>query len=118
MNTKRICKIISIALIIVTIFSAFSMVFASPSIPTASAPAQGGDKVSNVANMVVYVIQIVAFTAGVVMLMFLGIKFVTASPEGKAEVKKSAVIYIVGAILLFASSGVLSIVQSLAGNIS
>ena len=51
------------------------------------------------------------------MLVFLGIKFVTASPEGKAEVKKSAVIYVVGAILLFAAGGILGIVQSMAGSI-
>lgn len=52
------------------------------------------------------------------MLMFVGIKFVTASPEGKAEIKKTAVIYVVGAILLLAASGVLGIIQNLAKNVS
>ena len=52
------------------------------------------------------------------MLIFVGIKFLTASPEGKAEIKKTAVIYIVGAILLFAATGILQIVRSLASNIS
>ena len=116
MSTKKICKIISIVLIIVTIFSAFSMVFASPEIPTAAKPS-GAEKVENVASWVIYIIQIIAFAAGVIMLMFLGIKFVTASPEGKAEVKKSAVIYVVGAVLLFASGGVLGIVKTLTANV-
>ncbi len=116
MNTKRVCKIISIVMIVITILSAFSMVFADPSIPTAIKP-NGADNVENIAGNVIYVIQVIAFAAGVIMLMFLGIKFVTASPEGKAEIKKSAVIYLVGAVLLFAAGGVLSLVRTLASNV-
>ena len=94
------------------------MVFAStgPSIPTASEPT-GASEVSSIAGMVIYVIQIIAFAAAVIMLIFVGIKFLTASPEGKAEIKKTAVIYVVGAILLFAATGILGIVRTLAGNI-
>ena len=118
MNTKKICKIISIVLIIITIFSAFSVVFATDApIPSAAKPSNGADKVQSLASNVIYIIQIIAFAAGVIMLMFLGVKFVTASPEGKAEIKKSAVIYLVGAILLFGAGGVLTIVQSLASNV-
>ena len=52
------------------------------------------------------------------MLIFVGIKFLTASPEGKAEIKKTAVIYIVGAVLLFAATGILQIVKNLADNVN
>ena len=118
MNIKKMSKIISAVLIITTILSAFCMVFASsgPSIPTSSEPT-GASEVSNIAGMVIYVIQIIAFAAAVIMLIFVGIKFLTASPEGKAEVKKTAVIYVVGAILLFAATGILGIVRTLADNI-
>ena len=54
------------------------------------------------------------FAAAVIMLIFVGIKFITASPEGKAEIKKTAIIYVVGAILLFAASGILAIIKNLA----
>lgn len=118
MNIKKMSKIISVVLIITTILSAFCMVFASePSIPTAISPT-GGNDVSNIAGMVIYVIQIIAFAAAVIMLIFVGIKFLTASPEGKAEIKKSAVIYVVGAILLFAATGILQIVRNLSSSIS
>lgn len=121
MNIKKISKIISAVLIITTILSAFTMVFAGdnvPPIPTGSKPSSGADDVSSITSMVIYVIQIIAFAAAVIMLIFVGIKFLTASPEGKAEIKKTAIIYVVGAILLFAATGILQIVQSLAGNIS
>ena len=118
MNIKKISRIISVVLIITTILSAFSMVFATgPAIPAPSEPS-GASEVSNIAGMVIYVIQIIAFAAAVIMLMFVGIKFLTASPEGKAEIKKTAVIYVVGAILLFAASGILLIIRNLATNIS
>ena len=119
MNIRKISKIISVVLIITTILSAFCMVFASgPDIPSGTKPNSGADDVTNITNMVIYVIQIIAFAAAVIMLIFVGIKFLTASPEGKAEVKKIAVIYVVGAILLFAATGILQIVRSLANNIS
>ncbi len=118
MNIKKMSKIISVVLIITTILSAFTMVLASePAIPTGSAP-NGASDVSNIAGMVIYVIQIIAFAAAVIMLIFVGIKFLTASPEGKAEIKKTAVIYVVGAILLFAATGILGIVRNLASSIS
>ena len=119
MNIRKISKIISVVLIITTILSAFCMVFATgPDIPSGSKPGSGADEVTNITNMVIYVIQIIAFAAAVIMLIFVGIKFLTASPEGKAEIKKTAVIYLVGAILLFAATGILQIVRSLANNIS
>ena len=119
MNIKKMSKIISAVLIITTILSAFSMVFASaPAIPTGSAPSSGASEVSTITSWVIYIIQIIAFAAAVIMLIFVGLKFLTASPEGKAEIKKTAVIYIVGAVLLFAATGILQIVKNLADNVN
>lgn len=124
MKTKKITKIVSILFMIVMILGAVNTVLGAgtgvgtvPSIPKGVSPA-GASDVTKISGMVIYVIQIIAFTAGVIMLVFLGIKFITASPEGKAEIKKSAVIYVVGAILLFAATGILSIVQALASNVT
>lgn len=120
MKTSKITKIITVLFMIVMILGAISMVFASAGapIPGPVQPTNGGaNDVQNIAGKVIYIIQIIAFTAGVIMLVFLGIKFVTAAPEGKAEVKKSAVIYVVGAILLFAAGGILEIVQNISTEI-
>lgn len=117
MNTRKLAKIISILFIVTAILSAFSMVFAV-SIPSASQPGgEGMTAINNVVSNVIFVIQTIAVAAAVIMLMFVGIKFVTASPEGKAEVKKIAVIYVVGAVLLFAATGILEIVKSLSENV-
>ena len=118
MNIKKMSKIISAILIITTILSAFNMVLATePSIPSCVDPC-GASHVSNFPRMVIYILQFFPFAGAVIMLIFVGIKFLTASPEGKAEVKKIAVIYVVGAILLFAATGILGIVRNLASSIS
>ena len=59
------------------------------------------------------VIKVIA----VIMLIVLAIKYISAAPSEKADIKKSATIYIVGAVLLFAASGVLAIIQGFAENI-
>ena len=50
--------------------------------------------------------------------MVLGVKFITSSPEGKAEIKKSAVIYVIGAIMVFAAGIILGVIQNVANNIT
>lgn len=54
-----------------------------------------------------------AIGAGVaiVMLLWLAIKYMTAAPDEKANIKKTATIYIIGAVLLFAASGVLGLIR-------
>ena len=115
---KNITRVITILFFVTMLLSAFSMVFGTVTIPTPSQPGTGGEDINGIASNVIWIIQTIAIAAAVIMLMFVGIKFVTASPEGKAEIKKTAVIYVVGAILLLAASGVLGIIQNLAKNVS
>lgn len=114
---KNITRVITILFFVTMLLSAFSMVF-GVSIPSAVTPGQGAGDINGIVGNVIWIIQTIAIAAAVIMLMFVGIKFVTASPEGKAEIKKTAVIYVVGAILLLAASGVLGIIQNLANNVS
>lgn len=116
MNTRKLAKITSVLFIVIAILSAFSMVLGA-SIPSAVQPGGSGvSSINNITGNVIFIIQMIAFAAAVIMLIFVGIKFITASPEGKAEIKKVAIIYIVGAILLFAAGGILGIIQNLAVN--
>ncbi len=69
-------------------------------------------KINSSSGIVLGVIQAVAIAAAVIMLIVLAIKYVTAAPTEKADVKKSAAIYVLGAVLLFGASGILGIIQS------
>ena len=98
MKTKTIMKILTIVMVVAMIATMTSSVFAM-SIPSASGSIPAG--MSGAAGQVITIVQFVCYAAAVVMLMVLGVKFISASPDGKAEIKKSAVIYVVGALLVF-----------------
>ena len=52
----------------------------------------------------------------VIMLVILGIKYIISSPEDKATIKDKAVIYVTGAIIIFAASGLVGMVGKWATN--
>lgn len=58
------------------------------------------------------VIQVSAMGAAVIMLIVLAIKYLAAAPSERADIKKSAMIYVVGAIILFGASGILAIIRN------
>ena len=43
--------------------------------------------------------------------MFLGIKYITASPDGKAEIKKTLALYVGGIALLLSASVIVGSIQ-------
>ena len=73
--------------------------------------------VSKMSNAILSVVQVVGIAVAVIMLVVLAIKYISAAPSDKAEIKKHAVVYVVGAVVLFAASGILGIIRSFAGNI-
>lgn len=68
------------------------------------------------AGNVLAIVQVVAIAVAVIMLIVLAIKYISSAPNDKAEIKKHAVIYVVGAVLLFGASGILELIKQFAGN--
>lgn len=99
MKTKTIMKILTIVMVIAMIVTMSTVAFADIAIPTANGNVPTG--MNNAAGQIITIVQFVCYAAAVIMLMVLGVKFISASPDGKAEIKKSAVIYVVGALLVF-----------------
>lgn len=67
--------------------------------------------VTNVMGSAINIISVVGAGVAIIMLIVVGLKYITESPEGKAEVKKTLPNYITGAVILFAASGILKLVQ-------
>lgn len=114
MSIKKISKIVVALMVIATILSAVSMVFAV-SIPTGDAGGYKGTGLDSTASRIIGIVQFICYAAAVILIVILGVKFMTASPDGKAEIKKSAVIYVVGAVLVFAAGVILQVIQNVAG---
>ena len=52
------------------------------------------------------------------MLIVLAMKYMTAAPSERASIKKSAIMYVIGAVVMFAAAGILGIIQNFANNIN
>ena len=75
-------------------------------------------KASSVAGTVISVFQVVGVAIAIIMLLTLAMKYMMASPGDKADIKKHAVPYVIGAVCLFAASGILEILEKFAENIN
>lgn len=71
-------------------------------------------KANNIVTNLIIIFRIVGITAAILMLLVVAMKYMTAAPSEKAEIKKSSVVYIVGAVILFAVTGILGIISDLA----
>ena len=70
----------------------------------------------NVVGAALQVARIVAVGIALIMLAVLAIKYMSSAPGDKAEIKKYAVVYVVGAVVLFAASAILGIMKNFAEN--
>ena len=114
-NYKKILLIIFIAVIILSIST---VSFARLTDISSSASVPGGDKIKSIGSTILGVVEIVAVVVALVMLVVLAIKYMTAAPSEKGEVKKSLIIYAVGALILFSGAGLLNIIQAMGNQIN
>lgn len=117
---KKQVKVLSIALIVLTVLLAISNVVLATDIPgKIDQIAQGNStadtsKVVNLGATIVTIMQTVGIVVAVVVLLILGIKYMMGSAEEKAEYKKTMIPYLVGAILIFASTTIVNVVYNIA----
>ena len=121
---KKQVKILSIALIVLTVLLAISNVVLATDIPgKIETIAKGNananpDKVVNLGATIVTIMQTVGIVVAVVVLLILGIKYMMGSAEEKAEYKKTMIPYLVGAILIFASTTIVNVVYNIANGVN
>ena len=114
MNSKNIKIIMSLLLIITIIsLSTISLCVDPGKFKGEVNTTEGAGKaVSDMSNQIIGIIQIIGTAIAVVMLIWLAIKYISAAPSEKADIKKSATIYVVGAVLLFGAVSVLEIIKN------
>lgn len=112
MLNKKSIKIISIILIaVIVLFTIANITCMAVEIPQPDDNASVGG-IAGTVSTILGIIKWAGAAIAVGMLMFIGIKYVTASPDGKAEIKKTAIIYVLGAVLIFSASAILGIIQT------
>ncbi len=127
--SKTAIKLISVVTIILSIMMAFSTVsFADGEEPVApktqteiintlgkDAEGVNSEALVTFGQKIATVIRAVGIILTVVILMILGIKYMTGSAEEKADYKKSMIPYIVGVVVLFGASMIASAIIGLVG---
>lgn len=112
MGKKKIICMIVIALMI-ALFATY--VYATP-IDSIMSQVQspGGDIIDrgdSIRGKILFIVQLVGTIIAICILIMLGIQYMIAAPDGKANIKKQAVIYIIGAFFLFGAVGVVEIIK-------
>ena len=108
----------AILLIMLSVVAMLSTAIFATTIPTPRANPPGAGAINTAVGNILGILQIVGMAAAVIILIWLGIKYMSAAPSEKADIKKSMVIWIVGAVLLFAASGILSLVRSFGNQVN
>lgn len=116
MKKLKVEKIIAIIMIALLVASVSTIVSASGIIVDPSdIRGQGtgaSSAIQTISGDILGVAQVIGVAVAVIMLIVLAIKYISASPEGKGEIKKTAGVYIIGAVLLFGGVFILNIIQS------
>ena len=131
--SKTVKVLTALLLVVMMVMSLNTVAFAHGSTTTTSSGEIGSviDKINDSANnklnddsgvaslggQIVGIIQIIGIVVAVVILLVLGIKYMTGSAQEKAEYKKTMIPYIIGAILIFAASTIVNVIFNLAVNI-
>ena len=122
MMNSKIVKFITPLLLMMAVLTAFmtTTVFAEVDVTefTGNTNGTAANKVTDISQNIIGIVQVVGTAAAVVMLVVLGIKYVVASASEKAEIKKSAPIYVVAAVFIFAAVNILAIIQDFATDVT
>ena len=66
---------------------------------------------TNIMGAIIHITSNIAAGIAIIMLVVLGAKYVTAGAKAKAEIKKDVEGYVIGAVILFGTSGILKLAQ-------
>ena len=115
-------KIITTLLTLIFVVFALSIpVFANPpgssSLQDINNPWGTNTQLRRAGNKVIGIVWVVGGVASVIFLMMLGIRYMIASPDEKAQVKQQLIPFVFGAILTFGAINIIGIVGTFASNI-
>ena len=112
MKKKQLVMILFILVLLFIVLANISTVFAAPNaIYDVLNP--GMNPLTNAAGYILNIIRWVGVVILVGAIIVKGLKYVTSSPEGKADIKNDIIMLTVGAILLFAFTTFIDIIYDL-----
>ena len=71
----------------------------------------GSDSIRKILSVVLEVTRTVGAAVAIIILMVIGAKYIIASAGERADLKKYAINYVIGALILFGASGILAMIK-------
>lgn len=122
--SKNMVRVISLVILVLMLAMVVNPVAAASStaggvtLPTGEGTTVNDTGIQNVANNVIGVLKVVGAAIAVIVLLIMGIKYLMASVEEKADFKKAMIPYVVGALLVFAAPWIAGFIIDLAASIT
>lgn len=112
--TKMLCKIMPIVLVgLLVVSNVFGISFDKDNLGSAT----GVSSVTNLAQKIWGTVAIVVQILAVAAIVFAGIRYMFASANDKADIKKQTIILIVGAVLVFGATFIIKLVTTATSDI-
>lgn len=114
-------KLIKFTVILILFVLALSMIYSvqassmSSTIKSnfnGSTSGEGRTAVTQIISSVLGVVRTIGAAVAVIILMTIAGKYIIASAGDRADIKKYAMNYVIGALILFGATGILSIVKN------
>ena len=122
MKNKTLLKTLKIITILAIIIFLFTPICLAGGTPTTIDPnewkpddlgMQDYDEVVDVAVVIIAVIRYVGVAVSIIVLLIIGIKYMTGTVQEKAEYKKTMIPYLIGVFIFFALSQILPLIIGL-----
>ena len=113
---KRAIKVLSLVLVLV-VCMAIPVLANGDILSQLSGDPTGTSGLIPLGNTIIGVLQVVATIVAIAVLLFVGIKFLLASPSEKANIKGMLIPYLIGAIIIFATVPILEIIKGFTAGI-
>ena len=119
----KVKKELILGIIAILLSAAFSQVFAIQGSDITSTfkgstgtNLQGAANVQKTIGTILDAVRIASAAVAIIMLSILAIKYMTSSPNDRAEIKKGAVMYIVGAVVMMSASFLVTVIKEFSDN--
>lgn len=115
---KRLINIVVIICIFLTSLSTISYASGGYIGTVLSGGENGaGSQIKGAGQIILDMALALGAAVAAVILVWLGIKYTSAAPDEKANIKKSAVAYLIGCVILFGFAGVIGFIVNLSETI-
>ena len=115
-------KFMSIIMTIVMVFAMGTVVLANPTASKGNIPTIGTGSIDTglgkAAGTVLQYVQWFGYAMAIGMLLYIGMKYMMASANEKADLKKGSINYVIGAILVAAASTIVGILSNIGSTIA